>query len=299
MSDPPRRILCGIATASREDDGVEICAADRHTARHAMDLAARVGAEIRFLHAVDWIDRRAAGSERDIVEIVGHELVEDFAALRKETGARAISMGHELCSGKPHAELLRAAREWSADVIAISPRRESLPGLGRVLHGSTCTRVLKDASCPVWVVDPRAREVKRILALVDRSPASPAVVEAAGMLADVYQAERHALCCLDYPDDIALQRLPRAREQIERYHRKTRDEAFDDLEKLTGGDPSWRLTLGEDWVVRQAPALIADRDIDLVVLAGNSKPRLAGALLGTTAQHLLERAQTSVWLVRG
>ena len=59
-----------------------------------------------------------------------------------------------------------------------------------------------------------------------------------------------------------------------------------------------KLTLGADWVVRQAPTLIADRDIDLVVLAGNSKPRLAGALLGTTAERLLERVEASVWVVR-
>ena len=41
-----------------------------------------------------------------------------------------------------------------------------------------------------------------------------------------------------------------------------------DLAKLTAGDASWKLTLGEEWVVPQAPRLIADRDIDLVVLAG-------------------------------
>ena len=298
MTDLPRRILCGIATESAEDDSLVICAADRHTARQAMELAARVGAEIRFMHVVDWIDARAAESERDIIEIVGNELVEGWAELRRETATRAVSMSHELCRGKPPDELMRTAREWQADVIAISPRRETVSGLGRVLHGSTAARVLKGATCPVWVVDSRAGEVEKVLALIDRSPASPGVVEAASMLADVYGAERHALCCLDYPGDIALHRLPRAREEIERYHREVRDEAFRDLEKLTAGDASWKLTLGADWVVRQAPTLIADRDIDLVVLAGNSKPRMAGALLGTTSQRLLERVEISVWVVR-
>jgi nucleotide-binding universal stress UspA family protein len=297
MSNVPKRILCGIATESAQDDSVVICAADRHTARQAMGLAARVGAEIRFMHVVDWIDARAGASERDIIEIVAHELVEDWAELRREAGARMVSMSHELCRGKPPDELLSAAREWEADVITISPRREAVSGLGRVLHGSTATRVLKGATCPVWVVDSHAGEVEKVLALVDRSPASPGVVEAASMLADVYGAERHALCCLDYPGDIALHRLPRAREEIERYHREVRDEAFHDLEKLTAGDAAWKLTLGADWVVRQAPTLIADRGIDLVVLAGNSKPRLAGALIGTTAQRLLERIEASVWVV--
>jgi nucleotide-binding universal stress UspA family protein len=116
------------------------------------------------------------------------------------------------------------------------------------------------------------------------------------MLAGIYDAERHALCCLDYPGDIELNRLPRAFEEIKRYHREVRDEAFRDLELLTAGDASWKLTLGEDWVVRQAPKLVVDQNIDLVVLARNSKPRLAGVLLGTTAQRLLERVETSVWI---
>ena len=216
MTDLPRRILCGIATESAEDDSLVICAADRHTARQAMELAARAGAEIRFMHVVDWIDARAAESERDIIEIVAHELLEDWAELRRETGARSVSMSHELCRGKPPDELMRTAREWEADVIAISPRRETVSGLGRVLHGSTATRVLKGATCPVWVVDARTGEVKKVLALIDRSPGSPAVVETACMLADVYKGERRALCCLDYPADIALHRLPGAREEIER-----------------------------------------------------------------------------------
>ena len=122
--------------------------------------------------------------------------------------------------------------------------------------------------------------------------------EATRTLAKLYGAELYALCCLEYPTDISLHRLPRAQEAIAKYHREVRAQARGELETLTAGDEDWKLLLGEDWVARLAPRVIEDKKIDLVVMGGVSKPRLAGALLGTTAQRLLDKVSVSTWMVR-
>jgi nucleotide-binding universal stress UspA family protein len=298
----PRRILCAIAATSGEDGGLSICRPDQHAAQQATELAARAGAVVRFVHAVDWVDERKLRSEADsvetdkMVEIVEQELQPGLAELRQIAAALGVEVEHEVRRGKPAQELLAAASDWDADVVAMSPRRD-LPLSGRVLHGSTAGRMLKDSPCPVWVVQPRSNEVRRVLALIDRSEASRGVASATKMLAEIYGAELFALCCLEYPGDIALHRLPAAQSEIQRYHLDERQQARDDLERFTG-DGKWSLILGEDWVVREAPRLIEAKEIDLVVLAGTSKPRLAGALLGTTAQKLLEHVGVSVWVTR-
>jgi universal stress protein E len=200
--------------------------------------------------------------------------------------------------GKPSRELLKVADEEDADVIVVSPRRHAESLGSRIFHGRTATRILKESTCPVWVVEPKCGPPARILALLDRSLVSPMVVDATRSLAKLYDAELFALCCLEYPSDISLHRLPRAQDAISKYHHQIRAQARRDLTLLTQGEESWKLLLGEDWVARLAPRLVEDKKIDLVVLGGVSRPRLAGALLGTTAQRLLDHVSVSTWVVR-
>jgi nucleotide-binding universal stress UspA family protein len=301
MSYPrtPRRILCGISTDPPDGhDRMRACEADRRAASQVLRLAARVDAEVLFLHVVDWLDERVANGDSEILAVVREAMRDALAELDRAAAEAGVRIRHELREGRPWRELLRAAREFGADVIAISPRRESLGLRDRIFHGSTATRILRSATCPVWIVEPRRDEVRRVLALVDLSPVSPRVVDEANALADIYGAERWALSCLDYPDDLALQRLPRARQEIEAYHREVRDRARQQLERLTAGQPGWQLIVGEDWIVRDAPRVIEMHEIDLVVLGSHSRERLAGLVLGTTAQHLLERVCVSTWVVR-
>ena len=60
----------------------------------------------------------------------------------------------------------------------------------------------------------------------------------------------------------------------------------------------WRWAIIEDWVVRAAPKHASEVDADLVVIAGTSKPRLAGKILGTTAAKLLGRSTKSTLVLK-
>jgi nucleotide-binding universal stress UspA family protein len=292
--------VCGISISASGDDGISVSPVDLDLASRALELAAKVDGEIAFVHVVDWLMDGSAADSVGIVTNVREALNVDLRGLTQQAEALGVRVEQVFNEGKPWRELLRFAREWEADVIAVSPHREMLSVPGRIFHGSTTTRVLKHSPIPVWVVTPGFQGVARILALVDQGPASAKVIEATRALAEIYGAERYALSCLAYPDDMALHRLPSALEAIHRYHREVRDDAHAALTQLVGEDErgKWELLLGDDWVVRLAPKVIADKAIDLVVLGGISKPRLAGALLGTTAQRLLERVAVSTWVVR-
>lgn len=294
----PRRIVCGISSRVTDPDGrLALVETDRHTATQAIELAARTGGEVAFLHVVDWLAERAREDGPEILQAVSEQLQADRDALERQADARGVPCRHEMRLGHPWKELLAYADERDADVIALSPRGEPQSLGDRIFHGSTTSQVLKHARRPVWIVEPDSDTPRRILALLDLTPMSARVVDAARALGELYQAELCALACLDYPGDIALHRLPRAREAIRRYHQEVRAKARERLETLTRGDDGWQLLLGEDWVVRLAPRVVEDKKIDLVVMGAVSRPRLAG-LLGTTAQRLLDHVAVSTWVIR-
>jgi nucleotide-binding universal stress UspA family protein len=297
----PRRVLCAIASTSEaESMGLTIAAADRHAAQMALDFAAKVGAAVRFVHVVDFLDARGHASVPLVQQLVRDELTPELAALEAKAGEMGVEASHVFTRGKAWYKLLREAHRWSADLVVLSPRRDKLSFGDRVLHGSTASRVLRKAQCPVWIVDPRSRgETLRVLALVGRTVVSEQVVSAANMLADGLGAERYALHCLDYPNDIALVRMPDARQAIRAYHDEILGEAREDLRRLTGGkEAGWNLLFENDWVVRKAPSVVEEHEIDVVVLGSLSNRSLAGVLLGTTAGKLLERCQVSAYIVR-
>jgi nucleotide-binding universal stress UspA family protein len=300
MSDAlPRRIVCGVSCRVAEPEGhIRVAETDRHTTVQAIDLAARSGGSVVFVHVVDWLKDRAAQDGPGIVEAVREELGADFDEISAKAEALGVSCRHEMRLGKPWKEILKVADDERADVIVVSPRRQRQSLGSRIFHGRTATRILKESTYPVWVVEPDCGPPKRILALLDLSPVSPMVVEACRTLSNLYDAELYGLCCLDYPSDISLHRLPQAREAIQHYHREVRVHAREQLERLTAGEDKWKLLLGEDWVARLAQRVIDEKKIDLVVMGGVSKPRLAGALLGTTAQRLLDHVSVSTWVVR-
>jgi nucleotide-binding universal stress UspA family protein len=64
--------------------------------------------------------------------------------------ARGIEVSYQVRSGRPDVEIVEAARETSADLIAMSTHGRS--GLGRLLFGSVAEQVLRHADVPVFMM---------------------------------------------------------------------------------------------------------------------------------------------------
>ncbi|MBW2527246.1 MAG: universal stress protein [Deltaproteobacteria bacterium] len=301
IKNAPRKILCAIASTTVPDEpGLVIAEADRRAAKQCLELAANVGAEVRFVHVVDFLDARGHDAVPLVQKLVRDELSPGMLRLIADAKKLDVEASYVFTRGKAWYKLLREAHRFSADLLVLSPRRDKVSFGDRVLHGSTAARVLRKAQCAVWVVDPRkAAAPKRVLALVDDTEVSVPVVHAAEMVAAAFGAERLALHCMDYPNDIVLIRMPNAQRAIDEYHDEVLEGARARLRKLTGGKPAgWTLLFEDDWVVRKAPDVVADQSIDMVVLGSLSNKALAGVLLGTTAEKLLERCQVSAFVVR-
>lgn len=125
-----------------------------HAAELGVELASSLGAEIAFVLAIDPGLSQAPGiTPADLIaeaEREGRRLIAELRQLRLQTHA-SLEFIHV---GKPASEIVRTAKEWSADIIVIGSHGRH--GIQRALLGSVAEAVMRHAPCPVLVV--RARE---------------------------------------------------------------------------------------------------------------------------------------------
>jgi nucleotide-binding universal stress UspA family protein len=117
----------------------------------AVDVAARAPQHV--LHVVATLDERAG-----MLRGISYKDAEHVQALVRERVAAAFA-GRATASevqffvhariGRPAEEILRLAFEIGADLIFIGSHGKA--GLERLLLGSTCERVVREAHCPVVV----------------------------------------------------------------------------------------------------------------------------------------------------
>jgi nucleotide-binding universal stress UspA family protein len=125
------------------------------TARH---LARAVGAEIVLLHVV------VEGPLYSEIPLAGERIREVYASARTWVAeqlerwaavARAEGIGVKTLvqTGIPHQDIVTAARDEGADLIAMGTHGRG--GFDRLLLGSVCDRVIRLAPCPVLVLRDR------------------------------------------------------------------------------------------------------------------------------------------------
>ena len=117
----------------------------------------RPRAELAIVHVLPparWdstVEREAAEAEAaERLRILAHAAASDAGA-----GASIEIVTHVL-RGSPATELTRLADAIEADLVVVG--RHDFKGMKRLLTNSVADRVLRDASCPVLLVRPRAYE---------------------------------------------------------------------------------------------------------------------------------------------
>lgn len=239
----------------------------------------------------------ALGARLDLVHIGGGrpeaELLHALVA-RLDPAVRGSAFRLD---GDPESLLLRAVAPY--DVLVLGARRHG--PLERFILGSFAARIIRHASCPVYVPRPGA---------VARFPAAPRVAVAvalegpnpgwvlgkAGVWAQHLGGRVDAL----YSDvsDVSYIRDPAMREAARHQWQRQHEPARVRLEALLEAIPvahrgQARLLEGST----DNALVAASRDIDLLVVGTRSRPGLAGKLLGSVAEHVVTHAHCAVLTV--
>jgi nucleotide-binding universal stress UspA family protein len=117
----------------------------------AIELAARFGATVHVLYAVDQANR--AGDWDIVVERQEAEGESSLDAAADQAEAAGVAVQRHLRRGTPAEEILGFAAEADIDLIVMGTHGRN--GIDRIRHaGSTTERVIRGASIPVLAVPP-------------------------------------------------------------------------------------------------------------------------------------------------
>lgn len=129
----------------------------RNAVDYALSWAERLGAELDIVHVFE----RPVYFEVGVAHRLRHDVDQWIGELKREMAAqmdalitqlkgRAPTIRSVLKEGAPGEEILKTARDTSADLIVMGTHGRS--GLSHALIGSVAERVVRQALCPVLTV---------------------------------------------------------------------------------------------------------------------------------------------------
>jgi nucleotide-binding universal stress UspA family protein len=124
----------------------------------AIEMAQRDSAELLVLHVIEgrpvvseWFPTHSLGEMTVRMEEKAHQAVNTLLACTAPK-TNGLAVATIVVNGVPFVEILKQATSWKADLIVLGARGAA--SVDELIFGSTAERVLKGATCSVFVVRP-------------------------------------------------------------------------------------------------------------------------------------------------
>lgn len=263
-------------------------------------------ADITLLHVIDLPDRPAFAEEllpaTDTIESVAQRSAERH--MRNAIASISPRAGFEIRFGKPHEQIVEAARVRRADVIIVGSH-DDRHARSRWL-GATAERIVRTSTIPVLVaVDPPPRPPQTLLVPVNESRLTGSILAWAGHFAESFDAEVKLLHVwseslyayvasmshAESSDDLEAQRV---------VEQEIRDATTHWLADLTEAGFRGRRAAA---IVRHGQVADVTLDIaaathaDLIVMGRSGGLVMSPPPFGSTLRTVLHRAPCSVFVV--
>lgn len=229
-----------------------------------------------------------------------NEAFEYLKVVQTRQAGHGFPIAGEVVDGDPAGAIVDTARQYRADLIAMSSHGYS--GLTRWILGSVAERVLREADCPVLVVR-SAEPIKRMLVTLDGSTISAHVLAPA---LDVAQALGAAVILLRVVPELSAGDIHDLDEYEAglglRLAQEYQEEARHYLE--AHAQPFVRGGLDVQCVVRDGSAasvilkLVEEKAIDVVAMATHGRTGLRRWIYGSVTEKVLHSAACSMLVAR-
>lgn len=279
-------------------------AAERAVQRAAL-IAMQLNAELHLLHVVHPLSLYPA-PEFEPGILMQHEQYRQVASGNRLDALAAMLHDHfglqphtATRIGRAHLEISAYAQSVSADLVVCGARGENT--LLDLVLGSTASRLLRIAACPVLVIKNKNKKItpyRQVLVAVDFSPSSAAVFATA--LAIAHGARIEALHVYDTTIEEQMRQAGLDEASITDFRVRAGAEIDKRLDALVAGQP------GEDLVTRHRmagypAAAICERIValpaDLVVLGRYGRSGMQELLLGSVSKDVASAADCDVLVV--
>ena len=273
---------------------IDFSESSRGALRYAGAVAAHFGARLTLLAVTDPLLQEADQIEgpSHLAEDTARELERFFRQTFAERPPGISDVRLEVTSGKSAPEILRVARDHGCDLIVMSSHGAT--GFRKLFFGSTTERVLRETTVPVLVtsghdrgpekVEDVARLIRRVLAPVDLTAATPHQLDVARGLAEAVHVPLLLLNVVEPVRAVATAQSRLGRVDAERRHRAERqlEEAIQSMPPSI--KPEALVAYGEP--AEEIAKVAADRDAGIIVMGLHSSPVL-GPRMGSVTYRVL------------
>ena len=283
-------------------EGSALTAGSHKAAQQAIWVAKANGGSIHYVHSTydDEYRDPISGGQELVHEGLSDAGMEALEGMVEETRNAGVGAALDVCTDRVWIEITRMALRDRADLVVVGKRNVSREG-GRRL-GLVATKLLRKCPGPIWVVRPAHDLVHRlVLAATDLTPVGDLAVKYAGYIAQRHDCNLHVVHAWQMPFALQLRSASMSEEEfseaVDEIKQRCNDhiaEALSDYPCQDGltvhtskGDPSQ--------VIREA---VAHLDPDLLVMGSISRAGIAGVLLGSTAERLLDLVECSILAVK-
>ncbi|MCR9140992.1 MAG: universal stress protein [bacterium] len=324
-SQIPQRVLLYVSLGEDLLPAESAPELDRQLVARCLALCGADLQAIHILHVID-VDSDDPSLQLPNTEALLREESERARALIEADLRPLLPDGlRERCSisvsvGAPSEEILKTARAEGCELIVLGAA--DLRGLERlterIWHRGTVGRLLRKSELPICILDPESfakneaftgdessrgetRPPRRILVPVDFSPVSKYLVARAEALHAQHGCELYLLHVLRLSLQEALRRFPDRSYEADQYEKDIIQNAETKARELLGDRyDQWTVLLYQDRLNRAVPAVVAEYEIDFLLLAGISRRRtgLAGTVLGTNAEKILGATHIPAWIIK-
>lgn len=279
--------------------------------RRTSRVASRSNARLTLARVIEdfpWYTRLVIPQAGELLELIHRDRTEQLQRLAEtileESPGTVLDVS--VLQGHSAIELTRAVLRHGHDLLVKEAEAE-----GGALLGSTDLRLLRYCPCPVWITRRGESDApyRRIVAAIDpipedndRNELDRQVLETALGMAEIEgpDTEVHVLHAWTAPGELLLRTGPHRVPQhlvteyargMEHEIRRTIDRFLEPYHDQIAADRVHLLN-GEARIV--LPQFVAGRQVDLVVMGTLGRARLAGLLMGNTAETILGQLGCSV-----
>lgn len=243
-------------------------------------------------------------TEQARTALLAHRLarLEELAAPLRAEG---LSVQIEARWGKPlHRTILARVEELKPDLVFKAAHSHSL--LKRLLLTNTCWQLLRHCPAPLWLVHHGPWQGRRLSAALDPLHSADKsahldhrLIAAARELAGRLQLDAHYLhCYAPLPRSLVFdaELVATYDAYVERGNRQHR-QAFEQL-LAPYAVPASHRHLEQGYPEELIPRFVRDRQIDLLLMGVVARGHLDNALIGNTAERVLEAVECDLLVLR-
>ncbi len=284
----------------------ELSLESRAAIEEAVGLAIHSGGSITFCCSLNVSPQTATLIEKDhknllrTVEDVASEMLDLIVA---DVTSKGVTADKAVRIGPPDEQLAKLALEGQYDIVVVGTRSRNRAI--RTLFGSMAQKLIRSASCAVWIVKPEeVREIREICVATDMSEAGrPALAEAIA-IARALDAKLFVVHAIDIAELSYLLMAGVSADEIVAARQRMIDEAQSTLQlQLAATDyrtlpHGVKVEMVEGAPDEAIPKFVVDNEIDILVMGTQGRSGLSRLVLGNTAERILPLVNCSVLTVK-